>query len=360
MSVPLFSAPCDAFKSSPVGDPESAIKGLVTRLLGEKYVNQFTYEVIPQSAGHDTFEIDGNSQPPFITLRGNNGVSLAMALNYYLKYMCNNSVSWGRDGSGNNLKLPAPLPMPKNTTRIVSPHRFRYYQNVVTVSYSMAWWDFKRWQQEIDWMALNGLNFILSFTGQEYVWQKFYRSVGLTDDEIKTFFSGPAFLAWQRMGNLRNWGGPLDDAWIVKQSTLQKQIVEQIRSFGMINILPGFSGHVPKGIQRVYPNAKLIRSANWNNFGDDYSEDFLLEPTDPLFVQLGQNYYKMVTETYGNDHYFNTDTYNEMLPSSSDPTFLKETNAAIYQAMTAVDSDAVFVMQGWLFRNDASTLNIIC
>ena len=215
----------------------------------------------------------------------------------------------------------------------------------------MVWWDWARWEREIDWMAMNGLNFILSFTGQEYVWQKFYSSLGLTDEEIKDFFSGPAFLAWQRMGNIQGWGGPLDDGWIKKQADLQKNIVQRIRDFGMINILPGFAGHVPKGIQRVYPNANLTKNAQWGRFGANYSEDYLLEPTDALFSSLGGKFYNMLISEFGNDHYFNADTYNEMNPSDTSPAFLKETNAAIYQAMATVDSEAVFVMQGWLFHS---------
>lgn len=33
-------------------------------------------------------------------------------------------------------------------------------------SYSMAFWDWERWEQEIDWMALQGINMPLAFTGQ--------------------------------------------------------------------------------------------------------------------------------------------------------------------------------------------------
>ncbi len=235
----------------------------------------------------------------------------------------------------------------------------RYYQNVCTVSYSMAWWSWTRWEREIDWMAMNGLNFILSFTGQEYVWQKFYSSIGLTDTEIKDFFSGPAFLAWQRMGNIRGWGGPLDDGWIEKQADIQKQIVQRISQFGMINILPGFAGHVPKSLERIHPSAKLTRNSAWGRFGANYSEDYLLEPTDPLFLSLGQKFYKMLTEEFGNDHYFNADTYNEMNPSSSKLKFLKETNKAIYDAMAKVDSEAVFVMQGWLFHSGCESSRLL-
>lgn len=50
--------------------------------------------------------------------------------------------------------------------------RFRYYQNVCTVSYSSVWWDWPRWEREIDWMALNGINLPLAFTGQEALWQE--------------------------------------------------------------------------------------------------------------------------------------------------------------------------------------------
>lgn len=50
--------------------------------------------------------------------------------------------------------------------------RFRYYQNVCTVSYSFAFWDWKRWEREIDWMALNGFNLPLAFTGQEAIFQR--------------------------------------------------------------------------------------------------------------------------------------------------------------------------------------------
>ena len=74
--------------------------------------------------------------------------------------------------------------------------RFRYYQNVCTVSYSFVWWNWSRWQREIDWMALNGINLPLAFNGQEAIWQKVYLHMGLTQQELDEHFGGPAFLAW--------------------------------------------------------------------------------------------------------------------------------------------------------------------
>jgi len=77
--------------------------------------------------------------------------------------------------------------------------------NVCTVSYSSVWWDWERWEQEIDWMALQGINLPLSFTGQEYIWTKLYNKFGLTEAELQEYFSGPAFLAWNRMGNVSSF-----------------------------------------------------------------------------------------------------------------------------------------------------------
>lgn len=39
-----------------------------------------------------------------------------------------------------------------------------------TGSYSSVWWSWERWEREIDWMALHGVNMPLVFNGAEAVW----------------------------------------------------------------------------------------------------------------------------------------------------------------------------------------------
>lgn len=31
----------------------------------------------------------------------------------------------------------------------------------------MAWWDWERWERELDWAAMHGVNLPLSFAGEE-------------------------------------------------------------------------------------------------------------------------------------------------------------------------------------------------
>lgn len=48
-----------------------------------------------------------------------------------------------------------------------------------------------------------------------------YRALGLNESELEEFFSGPAFLAWNRMANMDKFGGPLPQSWHVNQLYLQ-------------------------------------------------------------------------------------------------------------------------------------------
>ena len=46
------------------------------------------------------------------------------------------------------------------------------------------------------------------------------------------------------------------------------------------------------------------------------------------------------------------DTFNEMDPPSGDLDALEASSKAVYGSMAAIDSDAVWLMQAWLFIHD--------
>ena len=133
------------------------------------------------------------------------------------------------------------------------------------------------------------------------------------------------------------------------------QVLGRMRSLGMKPALGGFSGHVPKAFADKYPNASLSRSPDWSNFRKDdpktadFADVYLLEPTDPLFAEVGAAFIKVQADEYGTDHIYQADTYNEMMPPTSDPDYLRRSAAAVYGAMAAADPDAIWLMQGWLF-----------
>ncbi|XP_042869307.1 alpha-N-acetylglucosaminidase-like isoform X3 [Penaeus japonicus] len=323
-----------------------AVMGLLKRLIPDR-AKDFMVTIDPSIGPQykDTFMVTSPGTNVSVDVVGTTGVAAAWGLLHYLKYSCNTHVSWEAD----QLDLPDALPAAQ--IKVTSVDRFRYYQNVCTVSYSMAWWGWDRWEREIDWMALNGINLPLAFTGQEAIWHRVYTTMGLTQEELDEHFSGPAFFAWARMGNIRGWGGPLSMAWHNQTLALQHKILDRMRQFGILPVLPAFAGHVPAGLTRLYPEANITRMSRWVNFPDQYSRTYLLDPNDPLFLKIGSAFIQEIISEFGTDHIYNCDTFNEMKPASNDPAYLKGVGAAIYGGMAQADPGAIWVMQGWIFYN---------
>jgi alpha-N-acetylglucosaminidase len=318
---------------------DDAVTALIKRVVRD-VPGSFKIEYIPSEKGSDVFELESNEG--YIILRGNNGVSIASALHFYLKNYCHREISW----NNMSVELGSKLPIVETKVRRVSPYRHRYYLNYCTFNYTMAWWDWEQWQHEIDWMALNGINMPLALTGEEAIWRDVYRDMGFSDDELADFFTGPAYFSWLWMGNIDKWGGPLPQHWMDTHKELQKKILESERAFGMSPVLPAFTGHVPPSFGKKFPEAKL-RKTNWDAGFDDV---YILDPQDPMFEKIGAKFLETQTREYGTDHYYSADTFNENVPPTNDSTFISDITAKIFKSMTSTDPKAVWVMQGWMFH----------
>jgi alpha-N-acetylglucosaminidase len=320
--------------------PEASA-ALIKRLL-PAYFQHFKVEPLQSTNSKDRFELE--SRGGKIILRGNNGVAIASALYHYLTEYVHCQVTW----NGSNLKMPAQLPQIGEKVVKNTPYKLRYYLNYCTFNYTMSWWDWPRWEKEIDWMALHGINMPLAITGEEYTWYLVYKELGFSDEDLKDFFTGPAYFAWFWMGNMDAWGGPLPIGWMKSHMELQQKILARQRSLGMKPVLPAFTGHVPPAFQKKFPNAKL-KKTNWHN---GFADNYILDSEDPLFNRIGKLFLEKQTKLMGTDHYYSADTFNENEPPSNDPDYLKQLSARVYDAMHQVDSNAIWVMQGWLFYAD--------
>ncbi|HVU95787.1 MAG TPA: GH92 family glycosyl hydrolase [Puia sp.] len=332
--------------SATSGLDRGALDAFLHRVVRDR-AGAFVVEYLAPVGGKDVFEVYGRADRK-IVLRGSNGVSVASALNYYLRHYCHVLVSWNTSSSP--LSLPAKLPVVTGRVRRQTPYSYRYYLNYCTFNYSMAWWDWARWQREIDWMAMNGINMPLALTGEEAIWQEVYREMGFTDGELDAFFTGPAYFSWLWMGNIDAWGGPLPGHWKESHRLLQKKILAAERAFGMKPVLPAFTGHVPPAFVRRFPGAKVKRT-NWDaGFPDVY----ILDPADPLFVEIGRRFLAVQTREFGTDHFYSADTFNENVPPTSDSAYLDAMSKKVYASMAAADPAAVWVMQGWMFHYNAA------
>ncbi len=322
---------------------DPAVRALAQRIIPDQEGN-FRFEKCADTT--DYFELESRGKK--IIIRGNSSNSIAVGLNYYLKNYCLTSVSWF---SCNPVEMPAVLPTVANPLRVKARAKERFFLNYCTFGYTMPWWGWPEWERFIDWMALNGVTMPLAITGQEAVWQRVWKKFGLTDEQILAYFTGPAHLPWHRMTNIDYWQGPLPQGWIDNQLALQQQIVARERELGMKPVLPAFAGHVPQEIKKLYPDAKISRVSYWGGFADSYRCSFL-DPMDPLFEKIQHEFLTEQTRLFGTDHIYGADPFNEIDAPCWDPETLAGMSRHIYESMSAVDPDAVWLQMGWLFYAD--------
>jgi alpha-N-acetylglucosaminidase len=329
---------CAGAQAAP--EPTQAARQLVQRILPAQ-AGSFILQTIPADEGRDVFEIQGRNGK--VVLRGNNGIALASALNWYLKYYCNAHFSL----KARQLALPDPLPAVEPGLRRVSQARWRYFLNYCCFGYSLPWYDWGQWEQLIDWMALNGVNAPLSVTGQEAVWRAAGKRLGFTESDLLEFLPGPPYLPFGWMGCLDGWGGPLPKSWIARHAGLEKKILARERALGMTPVLQGFTGHVPPATRTRFPGARLhtVHWAEWDTL--------LLDPLDPVFGRFATAFLQEQQRLFGTDHLYAADTFIEMTPPSGDTNFLAATARAIYEGLAKTDPQAVWVLQGWTFFNQA-------
>jgi alpha-N-acetylglucosaminidase len=185
---------------------------------------------------------------------------LRLRIYYILTEYGHCQVTW----NGTNLNLPKQLPVVAQKVHRQTPYQYRYYLNYCTFNYSMSWWDWDRWQKEIDWMALHGINMPLAVTGEEYTWYLVYKDLGFSDDDLKDFFCGPSYFSWFWMGQPGWLGRAITLNWMQSHKELQQKILRHERELGMMARAACIYGHVPPAFKKKFPNAKL-KATNWNN-----------------------------------------------------------------------------------------------
>lgn len=282
----------------------------------------------------DFFELDQKGDK--VVIRGNNYVNIATGLNWYLKYYAGIHLSW----NGMTAELPESLPKVSTPVRKETNLSLRYDFNYCTYSYTMAFWDWERWEKEIDWMALHGINLPLAVVGQECVWKNMLEKLGYSKEEINKFIAGPAFLAWWAMNNLEGWGGPNPDSWYTQQEALQKKILKRMREYGIEPVFPGYSGMVPHDANKKL-GLNVTEPALWNGF----TRPAFLLPTDARFNEIASLYYKELEKLFGKANYYSMDPFHELEDAGS--VDFDAAGKAVLKAMKQANPKATWVIQGW-------------
>ena len=306
--------------------------------------SKFSYQATGDSVQQFTISCDGSQ----IEILGSDNVCVAAGINWYLQHYAGIDISWNSPTA----TLPTPLPVCEEETHKASVE-WRYYLNFCTYSYSMAFWNWERWQQELDWMALHGINMPLAITGMECVWREvLMNAYGYMLDEVNTFVSGSAYYGWFFMNNLTAWGGPQPESWYTQQLELGRKIFQRMKDFNMKPVIPGYVGMIPKDFMtQAKPSSitdwnasDIVNGGNWCSFVRPY----FVNNTDRL-KDFASKYYAAFEALFGDvcdTHFYAIDPFHEGgVPNGV--TSASASVAAMWEALTTYDSNAVWVAQHW-------------
>ncbi len=215
----LFS--CNANNSIEI---EQAATSVLIRTIGENEASKFEFKYVKTEA-YDSYSIEVENNKVYIS--GSSATALCRGAYDYLRNECHSIISW----SGNRINVPEHLPEVNKTVK--SPFKYRYYMNTVTHGYTTPYWDWNRWEKELDWMAMHGMNMPLIAGAHEAILYRVFREIGLTEDETLNYFSGPAHFPWNRMGNIGGWDGPPPVSFFNKQIELTHKMLNRMRELQM-------------------------------------------------------------------------------------------------------------------------------
>ena len=332
----------DTEYAQPITEEETLaeVRGVLGRVIGDAYQDWFDFVLEENTqSDHDYYEISNHDGK--IQIKGNKGLSLTTGLNHYLKYYCNVSISQ----QTKQVDMPEEIVPVEETIRKETPYQIRYAYNYCTHSYTMAFWGETQWQNELDWLALNGFNAILDITGQEEVWRRFMGELGYSTDEIKDWLVGPGYFGWQYMANMENVNGPIPDNWFAQRTELARKNQRKMRALGMTPILQGYSGMVPNSIQDKDPDAQIIAQGQWNGM----QRPAMLKTNTETYQRYAEMFYQAQQEVYGDvSHFYATDPFHE--GGNTGGIGRDIVGRAVLDEMKKYDSDAVWVIQSWSFQ----------
>ncbi len=335
---------CQKNNRFPKNQPKeiTTVQAVLVRVLGDR-ANSINLEMIQTLEGSDTYEyVCFDSK---LTVKGSSVSALSRGVYDYLK---NNHLGM-LDWSGPQFRLPQNWP-DAPFTKVTSPFQIRHAYNAVTSGYTTPYWDWQRWEQELDWQAIHGFNMMMAPVATEAIASRVWKRLGLSQEEIDEFNVGP-HLPFIRMGCITQVGGSLPQKWHDDQVALQHKLLKRMNELGISPVIQSFAGFVPKGLKRIYPT-KVFHNTLWNAGFPPSQRPVLIMPSDELFAKITKMYMEEWQKEFGPADFYLVDSFNELeLPETGIPVtkMLADYGEKTFNAIKSGAPNATWVIQGWMF-----------
>jgi len=281
-------------------DALDGARGVLERLIPHQ-ARQFELQLVPARNGQEHWRLSNGGG--HIRVEGSSPSAVLFGVNWYLKYLARVEIS----PNGDRVPATVHFPAPRRPVEGGTPYPIRYALNENVDGYTAPYWDWPRWQREIDRLALAGVNAVLVERGTDSVLYDTFREFGYGDEEIRAWITEPAHQNWQLMGNLCCFDGPISPELLKKRADSARQIVTRLRELGITPVLPGFYGIVPADFEKKAVGAHVVPQGDWAGF----TRPGWLDPRDPIFAKLAESFYRHQHDLFGDSAIYDMEVFQE-------------------------------------------------
>lgn len=296
-----------------------------------------------------------------LNVYGSSVVAMAHGWYQWLRNQGYGMIDWENEF----IHIPSTIPNLAKTT-VISPYEKHIFGNQASVTYSQTYWNKYKWMDFSSWLVLHGYDLVFDHIGRESVYADFYKSLGFTDNEIQNFESGPAYSPFQQIGNVHNiHPNPYFFKYANKRKILNHNILNIFNKLDITPIAPGFSGLVPKSINKIeqYKNTKLVQT-NWSEVSN-----YFIDPRESDILKIFEKkYIELYEKEYGSKDFYNVDGFNEIsfdgMTKSILGNYANKFLTSVYNGIEEAtrlhaNGSSILVMQGWAFgymRNNMDSM----
>ncbi|MBE6543754.1 MAG: hypothetical protein E7675_05085 [Ruminococcaceae bacterium] len=329
-------------------DTKKALAGLVSRTVGEGYVDKFIFN-IKDNEGGNYYRLKACNGKVYIS--ADCGVSAAKGFGDYLRDYCHAQVTQ----QTKQVKMPEVLPETSEEIFVKSPYEVRYAYNYCTLSYTMPYFGYEEWQRELDFLMLSGVNLILDLTATEALWIHYLQKLGYTVDQAKDYVCGYCYKAWWLMGNLEGTCGNVGDAWVYDTLELARVNQRYMTVMGAMPALQTFVGAMPSTFGRLAKDHLTAKGfsdiseymAPQGTWAGGFIRPNIVKTSYDGYGYLASEFYKSQDFIYGqNTDYYCGDVCHEggIVPSDlSKPEMARK----ILDELMLSNNKARWILQAW-------------
>jgi Alpha-N-acetylglucosaminidase (NAGLU) tim-barrel domain/Alpha-N-acetylglucosaminidase (NAGLU) C-terminal domain/Alpha-N-acetylglucosaminidase (NAGLU) N-terminal domain/Repeat of unknown function (DUF5648) len=333
----MLAAPSALADPSPA---EAAAHRVLERVLGTAAAAQISLTLGSPPPGPsgtliEEFTISGVAGS--ITVEATSPSALTQGAGWYLKYVAHADLML----RGKNPVLPPILPAPPRPIHRSASVPNRYALNDTNDGYTdpnLLWED---WENQLDLMALHGINEVYVTVGTDAVYHQLLQKYGYGDDELRGWIPRPAHQPWWLLQNMFGDDSAITGALLAKRAALGRRITDRARELGMTPVLPGYWGTVPTDFAARNAGADVIAQGSWVG----YARPGWLNPDTSIFRQVAADYYAISAQVLGASTMYKMDPLHE--GGQLGHADLARSATAIESALQSAHPGATWVIIAW-------------